>query len=95
MIRRIREFLKKGSPQIASVDANDVIREAIELSRNEIAKRGIQLQTRLPLDLPGVRGDRIQLQQVILNLILNAGRGHGGYARTEGIIRRLRNVKRR
>jgi PAS domain S-box-containing protein len=72
VIRRIREFLKKENAHAASIDPNHVIREAVELSRAEIAKRSIQLQTRLAAELPSTRGDRIQLQQVILNLLLNA-----------------------
>ena len=72
VIRRIREFLKKGNPQSTSIDPNDVIREALELTRAEMARRAIQMRTRLSGDLPRVRGDRIQLQQVVLNLLLNS-----------------------
>lgn len=72
VIRRIREFLKKGDSQTALIDANEVIREAVELSRGEIAKRTIVLDLRLVNNLPRVRADRVQLQQVILNLLLNA-----------------------
>jgi two-component system, LuxR family, sensor kinase FixL len=72
VIRRIREFLKKENPQTISIDANEVVRDAIALSRSELEKRRIELYTELASDLPRVRGDRIQLQQVILNLMLNA-----------------------
>jgi PAS domain S-box-containing protein len=72
VIRRIREFLKKGNPLRASIDTNEVIQEAVALSSGEIAKANVQLRMRLAGDLPRVNGDRIQLQQVILNLILNA-----------------------
>jgi PAS domain S-box-containing protein len=72
VIRRVREFLKNGNPQTVSIDTIQVIQEAIALSLGKIAKCGIQLCTRLSSDLPRVRGDRVQLQQVILNLILNA-----------------------
>jgi signal transduction histidine kinase len=71
VIRRIREFLKKGNPQTASIDPNEVIRDSIALTRGELAKRRIELRTELAGDLPRVSGDRVQLQQVILNLMLN------------------------
>jgi two-component system, LuxR family, sensor kinase FixL len=72
VIRRIREFLKKGNPLPASIDPNEVIQEVIALTRSEVAKRRTELRTQLTAGLPPVSGDRVQLQQVILNLILNA-----------------------
>ena len=72
VIRRIRDFLKKEHSQTTSIDANGVVREAIALTRGEIEKRFIELRTQLSDDLSRVRGDRIQLQQVVVNLILNA-----------------------
>ncbi len=72
VIRRIREFLKKGQPEPVLMDVNEVIQDAVALTRGELAKRRIELRTRLADDLPRVSGDRIQLQQVILNLTLNA-----------------------
>ncbi|HTX34021.1 MAG TPA: PAS domain S-box protein [Bryobacteraceae bacterium] len=72
VIRRIREFLKKEHSQTASIDLNDVVKEAVALTRGEIEKRSINLSTQLSGNLPCVRGDRIQLQQVAVNLILNA-----------------------
>jgi signal transduction histidine kinase len=49
-----------------------MIRETIALTRNEMGRHSILLQTELAKDLPTIRGDRVQLQQVILNLIMNA-----------------------
>jgi len=54
------------------LDVNDVILEVIALTRSEVLRNGISLRTQLANDLPLVRGDRVQLQQVILNLIMNA-----------------------
>jgi PAS domain S-box-containing protein len=71
VIRRIREFLKKDSQQVAPLDINDVTREAVGLVRDEMLKKQIELLVELSDGLPPVRGDRIQLQQVILNLIMN------------------------
>jgi PAS domain S-box-containing protein len=71
VIRRIREFLKKDSQQTAPVDISAVVQEAVALVRDDLLKRQVALRLELSDGLPPVRGDRIQLQQVILNLIMN------------------------
>ncbi len=71
VIRRIREFLKKERQEAAPVDMNETIREAAALAQTELVKRQIALRLDLFPAVPQVEGDRIQLQQVILNLILN------------------------
>jgi signal transduction histidine kinase len=60
------------SLQQDSLDINEVILEVIALTHGEMLRNGVSLQTRLASDLPRVRGDRVQLQQVVLNLIINA-----------------------
>ena len=72
IIKRIRGLVKKAPQQIEQLDINEAIREVIDLTRGEMRKTGVSLQTQLVADLPPVSGDRIQLQQVILNLIINA-----------------------
>ena len=71
VISRIRRFLKKEPAQAAPLDINDVIREAVALTGAEVAKRRAALRTELAAGLPPVRGDRIQLQQVLVNLMMN------------------------
>jgi phosphoglycerate-specific signal transduction histidine kinase len=71
VIRRIREFLKKDSQQSELLDINNVVKEAIALGRAELLKCQVGLRIELSEELPPVRGDRIQLQQVILNLMMN------------------------
>ena len=71
VIRRIREFVTKDSQETSSLEVNDVIQEALALARSELVKRRIVFRTDLSSELPRVRGDRIQLQQVILNLLMN------------------------
>lgn len=71
VISRIRQFLRKEPAPAGPLDLNDVIREAIALTRGEVAKRRTALRMELADDLPQVSGDRIQLQQVIVNLLLN------------------------
>jgi PAS domain S-box-containing protein len=70
VIRRIREFLKKDSQQV-EVNIKDVVQDAVALVRDDLLKKQIALRLELADGLPPVRGDRIQLQQVILNLIMN------------------------
>ena len=72
VIGRIRELIKKAPPRKDSVDINEAIREVIELTRGEAMKNGASVQTALGEGLPLVQGDRVQLQQVVLNLIVNA-----------------------
>jgi PAS domain S-box-containing protein len=70
--QRIRNFSKNGTPRDERVDINAAIREVIELTHGEAIKSGILVQTELVKRLTLVRGDRVELQQVVLNLILNA-----------------------
>ncbi len=72
IIKRIRELAKNAPPRKDWVDINQTILEVIDLTRSEIDRHGISLITRLSTDPPVIRGDRIQLQQVLVNLIMNA-----------------------
>jgi signal transduction histidine kinase len=72
IIDRIRDHIRKVPPRKARFDLNDAIDEVIVLGRSAITKNGISVQTRLAEGLLAVEGDRVQLQQVILNLVLNA-----------------------
>ena len=72
VITRLRAMFAKKAPIIEVVDLNDAAREVIALSSAELQQRGSLLQTDFAEALPAVSGDRIQLQQVILNLVLNA-----------------------
>jgi C4-dicarboxylate-specific signal transduction histidine kinase len=73
VVGRIRDLIKKAPAREDRVDINAAIREVIELTRSEATKNGVLVRTELAESLPLVRGDRVELQQVILNLVLNAG----------------------
>jgi C4-dicarboxylate-specific signal transduction histidine kinase len=72
IIDRIRLLFKKGSPQREMVDLNEVIREMIVLMRNQATRYSIFVRTDLAADIPQIMGDRVQLQQVLMNLIVNS-----------------------
>jgi len=72
VVTRLRALFSKNGATIESVDLNEATREVIALLRSELQRKGVILRPELADDLPRVSGDRVQLQQVILNLLLNA-----------------------
>jgi PAS domain S-box-containing protein len=71
IISRIRLLFKKGTSERELVDVNEIIREMIVLLRSEATRYSVSFRTELAADLPEVMGDRVQLQQVFMNLMLN------------------------
>jgi NO-binding membrane sensor protein with MHYT domain len=72
IISRTRLLFEKGAPQRELVDLNDIIREMVVLLRSEMARYSISVRTELAADLPKIMGDRVQLQQVMMNLMTNS-----------------------
>jgi PAS domain S-box-containing protein len=72
IIGRVRDLFKKAPPRDDPVDINEAVNEVVELVRYEAAKHDVSVQTMLGEGLPKIRGDRVQLQQVMLNLMVNA-----------------------
>jgi PAS domain S-box-containing protein len=72
VIGRMRALFKKAPLRKEDVDINGAILEVIALTRGEVVKNGVSLQSHLVEGLPLIQGDRVQLQQVIMNLIINA-----------------------
>ena len=72
IVNRIRSLFKKGATQHELVDVNEVIREMVVLLHREAARYSISFRTDLAADLPQLMGDRVQLQQVLLNLMVNS-----------------------
>jgi signal transduction histidine kinase len=72
IIDRIRALIKKEPPRTDGVELNEAILEVMALTHGEVVKHGVAVQTHLAEGLPRIHGDRVQLQQVLLNLILNA-----------------------
>lgn len=86
VIARIRSLINKAPPERLKLHINEVIEETVALARGEAMRNDISLVTDLSSDLPIVEGDRIQLQQVILNLLVN------GFAAMTGINDRPRRL---
>jgi C4-dicarboxylate-specific signal transduction histidine kinase len=72
VVARIRALVKNAAPQTDHLDMNEAIREVIALTRSEAVKNRVALQVQFAERLPSIEGDRVQLQQVMLNLIINA-----------------------
>jgi C4-dicarboxylate-specific signal transduction histidine kinase len=87
VIGRIRSLINKTAPERAQVQMNEIIREVVALSDRQASRNNVSVVTELTADLPPVLGDRIQLQQVILNLMLN------GIEAMAGISDRTRRLR--
>jgi C4-dicarboxylate-specific signal transduction histidine kinase len=72
VIRRLSALFRRSPPSLAPLDVNELVRDTIELTRTNLLARQVTLVTTLAPDLPPLDGDRVQLQQMLLNLIVNA-----------------------
>ena len=72
IITRVRQLFKKGTPEQALIDVNEIIREMIVLLGSDATRYDVSIQTELAKDLPQVMGDRVQMQQVLMNLMTNS-----------------------
>ena len=80
VVGRIRALMQKALTRTDSVDLNEAVREVLELTHGEALEHGVSVRTQLADGLPLIQGDRVQLQQVVLNLILNAVQAMGAVA---------------
>jgi two-component system sensor kinase FixL len=72
VIRRLRSLLKQGRSHLLPLSVNAIIEDVLRITHSELIGRGITVHTALDMNVPMAAGDRVQLQQVLLNLILNA-----------------------
>jgi two-component system sensor kinase FixL len=87
VIRNMRDFLRRGRPHVSTIDIRSMLEEALTLVRVEALGNQIHIELDTFGDLPPVHGDRVQLQQVILNLIRNAIESIVGARQMDGRIR--------
>jgi PAS domain S-box-containing protein len=72
VIHRLRELLKKRETQYQPLDLNELVQDTLRLAHTNLQSNKVTVQSKLSLDLPAIEGDRVQLQQVLLNLVMNA-----------------------
>ena len=72
IIRRLRLLLKKGEVQQQPTDANEVVQEVLKLVRSDLVNHGVAAHAELAPGLPAINADRVQIQQVLVNLVMNA-----------------------
>jgi PAS domain S-box-containing protein len=95
VIDGIRALIKKAPPRKERLDINATIQEVIELTRSEAVKNRVSVQTEFAGGLPHIEGDRVQLQQVILNLMMNAVEAMSGFSDgTRQLLIRTREAER-
>lgn len=87
VVRRMRDFLRRGRPHVSTVEIRGMLEEALTLARAEASARDIRVELDVADDLPLIHGDRIQLEQVVLNLIRNAIDAIAAARRSDGRIR--------
>lgn len=90
VIQRLRALLRKGEVQRGPVDLNNIVAEVLRLTRNELINRGVVASAELTPDLPSLCGDRIQLQQVLLNLVMNSCDAMDGVCGSHHLVVRTR-----
>lgn len=86
IITRLRTLLRKGEVQLQQVDINNIIQEVIALEHSDLLARNIVVSTQLAASLPAICADRVQIQQVLLNLIINANDAMSGNAPSERLL---------
>jgi PAS domain S-box-containing protein len=83
IIQRLRSLLTRGEVQLQHVEIGDLLRNVLALCRGTLKERRVQIDLHIDAGIPDVLGDRVELQQVLLNLILNASESMSGNAPTD------------
>ena len=86
VISRLQALLRRGELQLQPLDINDLVREVVELIHSELIRREVLVHTRLTPGLPHVPADRVQMQQVLMNLLVNACDAMGEQRREERVV---------
>ena len=86
VVRHMREFLRRGSPHVSVVEVREMLEQAMSLVRASATAKNIDIVVDVADDVPAVLGDRIQLQQVVLNLVQNAIDAISGGGQATGLI---------
>jgi two-component system sensor kinase FixL len=87
IVRRMRDFIRRGSPHVSTIDTRSMLEQALTLAFAEASARHVRLDLDAQDNLPAIHGDRVQLEQVVLNLVHNAVEAITGANRSEGQVR--------
>lgn len=87
IVRRMRNFIRRGHPHVSTLDTKSMIEEALTLAYAEASARQVTIELDAPDNLPNLHGDRVQLEQVVLNLVHNAIAAVAEAGQTQGRVR--------
>jgi C4-dicarboxylate-specific signal transduction histidine kinase len=87
VVRRMREFIRRGRPHVSTIDARSMLQEAMTLAFVEASAKHVRIELDAPDDLPAIHGDHVQLEQVVLNLVHNSVEAIAAAGRPEGHVR--------
>jgi signal transduction histidine kinase len=86
IVRRMRSFIRRGHPHVSTINTREMLEEAMTLADAEASGRHVRVDLDAPADLPDLHGDRVQLEQVVLNLVHNAVDAIAAAGRSDGQI---------
>jgi two-component system sensor kinase FixL len=98
IMKRMRNFIRRGRPHVSTINLREMIEDSLKLAYAEASTRHVRIEIDVPAGLPDVHGDRVQLEQVLLNLVHNAVESIAGAGRPEGHVQvtaRLQSEPRR
>jgi C4-dicarboxylate-specific signal transduction histidine kinase len=87
IVRRMRNFIRRGHPHVSTIDTRDMLEEALTLAYAEASARQVKIELDAPNELPNLHGDRVQLEQVVLNLVHNAVDATATSGQPHGLVR--------
>jgi two-component system sensor kinase FixL len=86
IVRRMRDFIRRGHPHVSTINTREMLEEAMTLAHAEASARHVRVDLDAPADLPDLHGDRVQLEQVVLNLVHNAVDAIAAAGRSDGQV---------